>query len=187
MNVYDFDGTIYDGDSSIDFYLFCLKRHPQIMKRIPFFIVDCFRFKMSLIDKTNLKSSYFSFLKYLINPTKDVCEFWDANIHKVKDWYKHCQKEKDVIITASPYFLIDEACRRIGVKYLIASNVDIKTGIFLEPNCHDARKVYEFEKAFPNQKIDCFYSDSFSDSPLARLSERPYLVEGSSIKPWIFK
>ena len=33
MNVYDFDGTIYDGDSSIDFYLFCIKRKPSILFR----------------------------------------------------------------------------------------------------------------------------------------------------------
>ena len=25
MNVYDFDGTIYNGDSTIDFYLYCIK------------------------------------------------------------------------------------------------------------------------------------------------------------------
>ena len=27
LNVFDFDNTIYDGDSSIDFYIFCLKRN----------------------------------------------------------------------------------------------------------------------------------------------------------------
>ena len=30
MNVYDFDKTIYDGDSTADFYLFSLKRHKGI-------------------------------------------------------------------------------------------------------------------------------------------------------------
>ena len=24
VNIYDFDGTIYDGDSTLDFYMFCL-------------------------------------------------------------------------------------------------------------------------------------------------------------------
>ena len=27
MNIYDFDKTIYDGDSSIDFYKFCVKKN----------------------------------------------------------------------------------------------------------------------------------------------------------------
>ena len=30
FNVYDFDKTIYDGDSSLDFYLFCVKRKKVI-------------------------------------------------------------------------------------------------------------------------------------------------------------
>ena len=32
MNVYDFDKTIYDGDSSVDFYKFSLKRHPKLAR-----------------------------------------------------------------------------------------------------------------------------------------------------------
>ena len=29
---YDFDGTIYDGDSSVDFYKFCFKKKKSISK-----------------------------------------------------------------------------------------------------------------------------------------------------------
>lgn len=31
MNVYDFDGTIYDGDSTVDFYLYCIRKHPWLI------------------------------------------------------------------------------------------------------------------------------------------------------------
>ena len=34
MTGYDFDKTIYDGNSFIDFYLFCLKRHKWIVQSI---------------------------------------------------------------------------------------------------------------------------------------------------------
>lgn len=30
MNVYDFDKTIYNGDSTIDFYLYSLRKKPQL-------------------------------------------------------------------------------------------------------------------------------------------------------------
>ena len=33
--VYDFDGTIYDGDSSIDFFLFCLKKNIKVIFYLP--------------------------------------------------------------------------------------------------------------------------------------------------------
>ena len=35
IDVYDFDGTIYDGDSTADFVLFCLRRHPGMILGAP--------------------------------------------------------------------------------------------------------------------------------------------------------
>jgi len=35
MNVYDFDGTIYNGDSTVDFFLFALKRKPSLLLNVP--------------------------------------------------------------------------------------------------------------------------------------------------------
>lgn len=35
MNVYDFDGTIYNGDSSVDIYFFLLKRYPKLIAYFP--------------------------------------------------------------------------------------------------------------------------------------------------------
>ena len=35
MNVYDFDGTIYDGDSTVDFFLHALKRNPSVLLHLP--------------------------------------------------------------------------------------------------------------------------------------------------------
>lgn len=31
MNIYDFDETIYDSDSTKDFYFYCLKKYPKIL------------------------------------------------------------------------------------------------------------------------------------------------------------
>ena len=31
MNVYDFDGTIYDGDSTVDFLIYMYRKHPGLM------------------------------------------------------------------------------------------------------------------------------------------------------------
>ena len=38
IDVYDFDGTIYDGDSTVDFTLFCLRRHPGVLAGLPKFL-----------------------------------------------------------------------------------------------------------------------------------------------------
>ena len=35
MNIYDFDGTLYDGDSTFDFILYSLKKHPSLLRFLP--------------------------------------------------------------------------------------------------------------------------------------------------------
>ena len=35
INSYDFDKTIYDCDSSVDFYLYCLKRNKKVLLSLP--------------------------------------------------------------------------------------------------------------------------------------------------------
>jgi len=55
MNVYDFDGTIYRGDSSIDFFVYCLKHYPKTILGMPKFAVCCILYKMRRISKKELK------------------------------------------------------------------------------------------------------------------------------------
>ena len=35
MRVFDFDNTIYDGESPYDFYLFSLKYNPKVVRFVP--------------------------------------------------------------------------------------------------------------------------------------------------------
>ena len=37
---------------------------------------------------------------------------------------------------------------------------------------------------FPNGEIEKFYSDSYSDSPLAEISKEAFLVKGDELKKW---
>ena len=66
----------------------------------------------------------------------------------------------------------------------MASKVDKKTGKYEGINCHGKEKVRRFYEMFPNGKIDDFYSDSYSDSPLAEISKKAFLVKGDELKDW---
>ena len=41
MNVYDFDNTIYDGESVFDFYLYSVRRQPKLIRYL-FVVVKAF-------------------------------------------------------------------------------------------------------------------------------------------------
>lgn len=185
MNVYDFDGTIYDGDSTLDFYKFCVKRHMYLLSYIGV-QVCCFPFYvLGIVNKTKMKSMWFSFLKSVPDIDEEINAFWNCHINRIKPWYIQYQKDNDVVISASPKFLLEECCQRLGIHNLIASEVDKRTGIFLMENCHDEAKVRYFRKKYPIEIIDNFYSDSVSDYPMAKLAKRAFIVHKDTITEWI--
>lgn len=184
MTVYDFDKTIYDGDSTVDFYLFCLKRSPCIVLCLPIQIRAIIRYKLGKITKTEMKQDFFVFLKKLRDIDGLIDDFWYRHRGKIKKFYQSLHKEDDVIISASPHFLLEGICEILGVKTLIASEVDIQTGHFYSENCYGKEKLARFREIFGEQRIDTFYSDSKSDFPLARIAREAFLVKGEHIVGW---
>ena len=186
MNAYDFDKTIYDGDSTADFIIFCMKKRPYIIPKLALNSLGYIGYKASFCSKTDFKENLYSFLRYF-NDTESLIEkFWDEHIKKIKKWYLAQKKDDDAIISASPFFLLKPVCDRLGIKNLLASNVDITTGCYLGNNCYGAVKVKRFTENFTD-KIDKFYSDSKSDEPLAKLAKSAYLVDGDLIRSWDFQ
>ena len=88
------------------------------------------------------------------------------------------------MISASPKFLLEEICSRIGIKNLIATEVDKKTGKLLGKNCHGKNKVVFYQEKFRDVEIESFYSDSHSDNPMAKISKNAFLVKGEKIIMW---
>ena len=62
MNVYDFDGTIYDGDSTVDFWKYSLKRHPLAIISIFPAILGFALYLFGIIPKTKFKQHFYQFL-----------------------------------------------------------------------------------------------------------------------------
>ncbi|MBQ2697010.1 MAG: haloacid dehalogenase-like hydrolase, partial [Clostridia bacterium] len=137
MNCYDFDKTIYKSDSSTDFYRFCLCRYKKMFFRLPRQIWAFFRhYILHSITKTQMKEIFYEYFQDIPDMDKALSVFWEKNIHKVKDFYTAQQKTDDVIISASPEFFLEPACKRLGISHLIASPVDPKTGKHSGENCH---------------------------------------------------
>ncbi len=187
MNVYDFDNTIYNGDSTADFYLFSLKRHKKIVLLFPSLILSTIKFYIFKIGtKTDFKEKMYRFLKYC-DIQKDVNDFWNKNQNKIKKFYINQKNDDDVIISASPKFLLEPMCKKLGIKYLIASEVSTENYKYSGINCHGKEKVRRFYEVFPNSQIHNFYSDSYSDTPLANLADKAFMVKKNNIFDWKLK
>lgn len=181
MNVYDFDKTIYAGDSTLDFYIYCLKKYPRLLAYLFIQVFSFIKYNFNLISKDDFKETFYGFLKKLDNPAKDVEAFWQQHQVKLQPWYLEQKLPSDYIISASPEFLLHGLCAELGVT-LIASKVELHTGKLLSPNCYGSEKVSRFREMEPTAVIGKFYSDSTSDKPLADLAEESFLVKGNDIK-----
>lgn len=184
MNVYDFDNTILRGDSSARFFAWCLAHRPRMWADMPAQAANGLMFALRLRKKQAFKQRMFHFLSLIGDVDAAVDAFWSDNFSRVKAWYPPRHRDDDVVISASPEFLIRPACERLGIRTVIGSPVDKRTGLFHGPNCHGREKVSRFHARFPGARIDEFYSDSRSDSPLAALADRAYLVKGDRLLPW---
>jgi len=184
VNVYDFDGTIYNGDSTIDLYLFMVKRHPGILRHFPSACISAVKHKLGRCTTTQWKEIFFRFLPGIPDMEAELRIFWDKNLGKIMKWYKEQKQDTDVIISASPAFLLEIPIKELGLKSLIASEVDIRSGKFSSENCKGQEKVKRFRAIFPDEKVDRFYSDSLSDLPMAELAEKAYLCRKGRLTEW---
>lgn len=75
MNVYDFDGTIYDGDSTRDFYFYCLGRFPRILTALPMQAFEFIKYAFKKQNKTNFKQAFYKFFRYIPNIEKETLRF----------------------------------------------------------------------------------------------------------------
>ena len=186
MNVYDFDNTIYRGDATVDFYRFCLAKQPHLWRYVPRQAAAFLCGGIGTGDLTKAKEGFFVFLKGLKNREWMLQAFWAVHGRNMEGWYLARKKADDVVISASPEFLLKPICDRLGIR-LLASPVDFATGRYHGKNCAGKEKVRRFLKAFPGESIDRFYSDSLSDRPMAALARESFLVRRGKLRPWPHK
>lgn len=184
MNVYDWDKTIYRGDSTFGFVRWLYVHRPRTLLSIPRTALFGLLYGVKAVKKHTFKENLFHMFTYVDDMEAAVEEFTSTHLDHVKDWYKQAQEADDLVISASPEFLIRSFCEKTGIDSCMASPVDITSGKYNGLNCHGKEKVRRFNELYENESIGKFYSDSLSDSPLAEISQQAYLVKGDELKPW---
>ena len=184
MNIYDFDKTIYDGDSTAAFIKYCIKHYKKTLLMLFPTAFAFLKYKLGFWTKTQFKEKMYGFLKYIPDIDNAVSEFWDLHECNILDYYKKQASTDDIIISASPEFLLEPICKRLGVQRLIASRVDKHTGVYTGINCWGDEKVVRLYDKYQIKSCDNFYSDSFSDTPLADIAKNAYIVRRNDLYEW---
>ena len=196
--VYDFDKTIYGGETGTDFLIFYMKKKP--LKVFLFgisFVKDILLFLFKKIKLKELKGSYFKFLsdESTDEVEKLANEFWEKRASNVYGWVPNeiieNKKETDyvIVISASPLFLIDSFVKKIGFTHAFGTimETEVRNGKkyylpkVVGENCKNVEKVKAInrwaEKEGIKYKIIKFYSDSIMDKPLFDIAEKKYWIK----------
>ncbi len=183
MNVFDFDKTIYRVDSTFGFFRYAMRKKPALWRFLPKVAAGAFLYFLHIGDRDRAKGMFMSYFAGL----KDLSlieRYWDGHIGGIYPWYLDMHREDDLVISASAEQIVGPACRRLGIRNLIATQMDPSTGRLLAGNCKGQRKVEEFRRVYGDAQIDRFYSDSLSDTPLARLAKESFLIVKGQPVPW---
>ena len=183
MNVFDFDKTIYHVDSTFGFFRYAMRKRPALGRYLPKVAAGAFLYFLRIGDRDRAKGLFMSYFAGLEDLSL-IEQYWDEHIDGIYPWYLQMQQEDDLVISASAEQIVGPACRRLGIKNLIATKMDSSSGKLLDKNCKGQRKVEEFRRVYGDARIDRFYSDSLSDTPLALLAGESFLIVKGRPVPW---
>ena len=185
MNVFDFDNTIYDGESFVDLFIMVLCKDPTLLRYVPTMVSGIVQYKTGTLRLETALEQYSNPFEEYVSALSDidalVDEFWDKHMHKIKPFYDQVRSDDDHVISASPQIVVDEVCRRLGIKRCIGTQFDRKTGK-LGRVCFRENKIAAFRAAYPAAHKSALYTDSMHDKPLMDISDSVYFVKGNKIK-----
>lgn len=181
MNIYDFDDTIYNGDTNRDILMYGFKKHPflvlKALKKAKKLQKD---YKRGVIEFERVKEAMLSFIFKIKNYPKFINDFVDSHMKNIKPWYISRRTQNDIVISASYELWIMQFCKRLGIRYVIATKTD-SDGRIIGKNCKGAEKLKRLASVIPNAVIVSAYSDSSCDIPILESARTAYVVEGNKL------
>ena len=186
IDVYDFDGTIYDGDSTVDFTRFCLRRHPSLLLALPRFAWVCLRLAAGRAGLREMKSVLFSEMARRFSLEDEARQFWQQPKTRAKlgAWFETTPRDVPIVIaSASPEFELRHAAKLLGVDTLIGTRANAETGELIGKNCKGAEKIRRIGEAIGPFTVRAMYTDSVkSDGPLLDMAQEKYLVRHGKVQ-----
>lgn len=187
IDVYDFDGTIYDGDSTVDFVRFCLRRHPSLLAGLPDLAAAAARLALGRSGLTAFKSALFGQMAKRVSLTQEAALFWQDTRTRAKlgSWFESTPRDVPIAIaSASPEFELFHAAELLGVTTVIGTRCDPATGRLEGQNCKGEEKLRRLGEHFGDFTIRAMYTDDpVADGPLLLLAREGYILTHGAVTP----
>ncbi len=87
MKVFDFDNTLYRGESSLDFSLYMIRTHKKILLYLPVIMANAIKYKLCLVDRQKLGAEINKYMKLIIRDEREirhlVRKFWQTHADRL--------------------------------------------------------------------------------------------------------
>ena len=185
MNVFDFDNTIYRGESPVDFAFFLLRTHKQVYLYLPSIFYNSVKYKLCLVSREKMEEIFNHYLKTFPLSTEElnelIAQFWKEHEHKLDPEMLRRIKPDDIILSAGPSILIQGIRHKLNTEHVIATEIDFDAKRVLYYNFRE-NKVKRFHELFGEQRIHKFYTDSYNDRALMDISDRVFLMRKKKMR-----
>ena len=186
IDVYDFDGTIYDGDSTADFVLFSLRRQPTVQLGMLHVAAAPLKLAPKRYNLTQFKTVLFGEMSKRFNLEAEAEAFWlsEKTRAKLGKWFDSTPRDLPIVIaSASPEFELKHAAKILGVKTLIGTKCDMKTGALTGKNCKGAEKISRIREVIGEYEVRAMYTDDAkADGPLLAIAREKYIVTHGKVE-----
>lgn len=183
-DVFDFNGTLYDGECLEDFSKYVAEVFdPARKKSIPFAYWSFLLYKLfgSVRSADRVMQAF-------VKPGDDVADmvesFWRVYHYKLcRQMLERVEKSKHVaIVTSGPGFLIEGAKKYIGDVEMICSTYNLEQQRYTCINT-GPQKAESWKRLHPNDSIDKVFTDTKrKDDPLWQIADGwLYIVEHGKI------
>lgn len=186
MVIFDFDKTLINKDTLFGFYKMAHGDGVSFkVKRICLLVFAVF-YKFKIINNDKLKAvGIYLFLKgktdqELAEIATEYARHLELNDIYYNRFLKYPKQER-LIISASPEIYLHKVFPN---EKIIGTSLKFKAGKVtgLDFNCYSNNKLDKLLELYPKSEIKEVYSDSNSDLPLFRISEKYYKVVNGKIK-----
>ena len=179
IDVYDFDGTLYHGDSTVDFVRHCFARHPSLFAALPALGLASLRLLTRRADLTATKSALFSEMARRFDLDAEAARFWAREDvrRNLYPWFRDTPRDLPVVVaSASPEFEQRHAAALLGDVTLVCTRCGAD-GRIVGRNCKGEEKLRRIREAVGEYAVRAMYTDDAkADAPLLAAAEERYLV-----------
>ena len=187
IRVYDFDKTLTYDDTTMMFVFYCCNTLKQRnIKKLLIVIFAVFH-KLRVLSNSKFKSLLYGVVfkgkkkQAIIDISKAFVEENDDIFNSLGQRVRANLEKQDYIVTASPEVYVQMYFSNmivIGTRFRFDAD-EVFNG--LEVNCFGKRKVIALKNVGVSE-IEEFFTDSFSDRPVMKISKSVFLVKRNVIR-----